>query len=79
MSGETVRTLGEIPKSARESIRVTLKERGGDLRCDLRISTSDARGVRQETGRGLSVPVSRLRDVIRALEEAARLAGQPDG
>lgn len=70
------RIVGEIPKSARESIRISLRENGGALGCDLRVATT-GRGPRRETPKGIRIPLARLGEVIRALQEAQRLAGQP--
>ncbi|MCJ2115148.1 hypothetical protein MKK65_00790 [Methylobacterium sp. J-001] len=68
------RIVSEIPKSARESIRVSLREKGGTLGCDLRVATTIGRGPMRETPKGIRIPIERLADVICALEEARRLA-----
>ena len=70
------RIVDEIPKSARESIRVSLCEKGGTLGCDLRVATTTAAGpgLLRETPKGIRIPIERLADVICALEEARRLA-----
>lgn len=71
------RIVGEIPKSVRESIRVSLRESGGSLGCDLRVTASTGRGPMRETPKGIRIPLARLDDVIRALQEAQRLASRP--
>ena len=71
--------VGEVRKSARESIRVVLRERRGDVGLDLRIAAANGRGVMCETPKGLRVPVARIGDLIAALEEARRLAGLTKG
>ena len=71
------RIVGEIPKSVRECIRVSLRETGGALGCDLRVATTTGRGPMRETPKGIRIPLARLGEVIRALQEAQRLAGQP--
>lgn len=71
------RLVGEIPKSARESIRISLRETGGTLGCDLRVAASTGRGPMRETPKGIRIPLARLGDVIHALQEAQRLAGEP--
>lgn len=71
--------VGEVRKSARESIRVLLREKRGDLGLDLRIATANGRGVMCETAKGLRVPVAQIGALIAALEEARRLAGPAKG
>ena len=71
------RIVGEIPKSARESIRVSLRENGGALGCDLRVATTAGRGPMRETPKGIRIPLARLGEVIKALQAAQRLAEQP--
>jgi len=70
------RIVSEIPKSARERIRVSLRRDGGSLGCDLRVAASTGRGSMRETPKGIRIPLERLDDVISALQEAQRLAGQ---
>ncbi|MGU3285003.1 MULTISPECIES: hypothetical protein [unclassified Methylobacterium] len=72
------RIVGEIPKSARESIRVSLREKGGTLGCDLRMATTIGHGPMRETPKGIRIPLARLADVIEALQEVQRLAGSID-
>ena len=71
--------VAEIPKSARESVRVILREKAGQLGADLRIASTTGRGPLQETAKGIRIPVARLGDVIRALQEAERLTRRPRG
>ncbi|MFB0488386.1 hypothetical protein ABIE45_000972 [Methylobacterium sp. OAE515] len=78
MPDQADRIVAEIPKSARESVRVILREKSGQLGADLRIASTTGRGPMRETQKGLRIPASRLGDVIDALREAQRLAGQPD-
>ena len=73
------RIVGEVRKSARESIRVVLREKRGDLGIDLRIAATNGRGVMCETAKGLRVPVAQIGDLISALQEAQRLAGPAEG
>ncbi|MCJ2106775.1 hypothetical protein MKK70_15615 [Methylobacterium sp. E-041] len=69
------RIVGEVRKSARESIRVVLREKRGDLGLDLRVAATNGRGVMCETAKGLRVPVSQIGALINALQAAQRLAG----
>ena len=71
--------VGEVRKSARESIRVVLREKRGDLGLDLRIAASNSRGVLCETAKGLRVPVAQIGALIEALQEAQRRAGPAKG
>lgn len=68
------RTVAEIPKGARESIRIALREKGGTVGAEMRVTTLNGRGVRTETPKGLRIPLARLGDTIAALQEAERLA-----
>ena len=72
------RIVGEIPKNARESIRVSLREKGGKLGCDLRVAVTTGRGPMRETPKGIRIPVAHIADVIEALQEVQRLAGSVD-
>ena len=72
------RIVSEIPKSARESIRVSLREKGGTLGCDLRVATATGRGQMRETPKGIRIPLAHLGDVIEALQKVQRLAGPLD-
>ncbi|TXM69591.1 hypothetical protein FV226_18380 [Methylobacterium sp. WL12] len=71
----TDQIVGEVRKSARESIRLTLREKRGDVGLDLRIAAANGRGVMCETPKGLRVPVARISELIRALQEAQGMAG----
>jgi hypothetical protein len=71
------RIVAEIPKSARESIRISLRENGGTLGCDLRVATTTDCGPMRETPKGIRIPLSRLAEVIHALQKAQRLAARP--
>ena len=68
------RTIADIPRAARENIRIALREKGGAVGCEMRIAASNARGTMIETSRGLRIPLGRLRSTIAALQEAERLA-----
>jgi hypothetical protein len=72
------RTVAEIQKSARESIRISLRETGGNLGCDLRVAASTGSGPMRETPKGIRIPLTRLGDVISALQEAKLLAELPE-
>lgn len=71
--------VAEIPKSARESVRVILREKAGQLGADLRIASTTGRGPMRETAKGIRIPAAQLGDVIRALQEAERLTRRPRG
>jgi hypothetical protein len=71
--------VGEVRKSARESIRVVLREKRGDVGLDLRIAAANGRGVMCETAKGLRVPVAQIGALIIALQEAQRRAGPTKG
>ena len=71
----TDRIVGEVRKSARECIRLVLRENRGDVRLDLRIAAINGRGEMCETPKGLRVPVARIDDLIRALREAQGMVG----
>ena len=71
--------VADIPKSARESVRVILREKAGQLGADLRIASTPGRGPMKETAKGLRSPAARLGEVIDALREAERLASRADG
>lgn len=68
--------VAELPKSARERIRVVLREKGGNLGCEVRVATKNGQGILCETAKGLRIPLDRLDDVIEALQDARRLAGR---
>lgn len=70
------RIIADLPKSARERIRISLRERSGDLGCDVRVATRNGQGAFHETPKGLRIPVAQLDDVIAALQDAKRLAGR---
>lgn len=70
------RVIAEIRKSSRETIRAILREKRGDVGLDLRIAASNGKGMIAETPKGIRIPLERLDDVIRALQEAQRLASQ---
>lgn len=72
------RLIAEVRKSARESIRLILRDKHGDVGLDLRIAAANGRGEMCETPKGLRVPVARIGDLIRALREAQRMAGATD-
>ncbi|MCJ2039301.1 hypothetical protein MKK55_10170 [Methylobacterium sp. J-059] len=72
------RLIGEVRKSARESIRVILREKRGDVGLDLRIAVTNGRGGLTETAKGIRIPLAQVGDVISALQEAQRLAGPLD-
>ncbi|MCJ2076552.1 hypothetical protein MKK68_12950 [Methylobacterium sp. E-016] len=74
----TDRIVGEVRKSARESIRVILRKKRGDVGLDLRIAATDGRGGFTETTKGIRIPLAQIGDVISALQEAQRLAGPLD-
>lgn len=71
--------VGEVRKSARESIRVVLREKRGDRGLDLRIAAANGRGMMFETAKGLRVPVAQIGALIEALQEAQRRAGAVKG
>jgi hypothetical protein len=71
------RVIAEIRKSSRETIRAILREKRGDVGLDLRIAASNGKGMIAETPKGIRIPLERLDDVIRALQEAQRLASRP--
>lgn len=73
------RIVGKIPKNARETIMVSLKEKAGRLGADVRIAASTGHGPMRETAKGLRIPISQLGDVIRALQEAERLSRCSNG
>ncbi|MCJ2103908.1 hypothetical protein MKK70_00620 [Methylobacterium sp. E-041] len=73
------RIVGEVRKSARESIRVVLREKRGDLGLDLHVAATNGRGVMCETAKGLRVPVAQIGALIDALLEAQRLTGPEKG
>ena len=66
--------LAEIPRAARENLRVMLREKRGQVACELKVAEKDARGVMRETPRGVRVPLTRLADTIAALQAAEREA-----
>ena len=66
--------LAEIPRAAREKLRVVLREKRGQVACELKVAEQDAHGVMRETPRGVRVPLSRLADTIAALQAAEREA-----
>jgi hypothetical protein len=51
--------VAEIPKSARESVRVILREKSGQLGADLRIASTTGRGPMRETAKDPGCPVWR--------------------
>ncbi|GJE49958.1 hypothetical protein GOFOIKOB_2999 [Methylobacterium tardum] len=79
MPGRPDRIVAEIRKSARESVRVILREKGGQLGADLRIASTAGQGSIRETQKGLRIPLGRIGELIDALREAQRLASQLDG
>jgi hypothetical protein len=70
------RIVAEIPKSAREAVRVILREKAGQLGADLRIASTTGRGPMRETQKGIRIPAARLGEVIDALREVQRLASR---
>ena len=66
--------VAEIPRAARENLRIMLREKRGQVACELKVAEQDARGVMRETPRGVRVPLVRLADVIVALQETEREA-----
>ncbi|AWN43480.1 hypothetical protein [Methylobacterium durans] len=70
--------IGEVRKNARESICVILREKRGEIGCDLRIATTNGRGAMVETAKGLRIPLQRLGELIIALQDAQRVASAVD-
>lgn len=68
------RILADIPRAARENLRIMLREKRGQLACELKVAERDARGVMRETPRGVRVPLVRLAETIAALQAAEREA-----
>ncbi|GJD97583.1 hypothetical protein [Methylobacterium iners] len=68
------RIVAEIPRAARENIRVSLREKRGSVGVELRIAAANGRGTMAETAKGLRIPLSRIPDVIAALQNAQRVA-----
>ncbi|MBO1021651.1 hypothetical protein IPV08_16955 [Methylobacterium sp. SD274] len=73
------RIVGEVRKSARESIRLVLREKRGDVGLDLRIAAANGRGEMCETAKGLRVPIAKIGALITALQDAQRLATPIEG
>lgn len=67
--------IAEIPRGARENLRIMLREKRGQVACELKVMEANARGVMVETPRGVRVPLVRLQDTIIALQ-AAELEAQ---
>jgi hypothetical protein len=68
------RIVAEVPRAARENIRVSLREKRGSVGVELRIAAANGRGTMAETPKGLRIPLSRIPDVIAALQDAQRVA-----
>jgi hypothetical protein len=67
--------LAEIPRGARKNLRIMLRDKRGQVACELKVTEANVRGVMVETPRGARVPLVRLQDTITA-SPAAELEAQ---
>lgn len=74
-----LRRIFAVRINSREQIEVTIREAMGRQWVDVRIWTRDLDGEMVSTPKGLSLKSENLRDVIKALQEAAddELIGAP--
>jgi hypothetical protein len=70
------RVVAELPKNARQTFRVSLRARGNDVGCELRIAAQNGKGAMVETPSGLRIPLAKLDAVIDALRDARQIAAE---
>ncbi len=69
----TDRTLADLPRNGRETLRVRLSEFKGSQYADIRIFAAGTEGEALPTKQGATIRPAQLRQVIDALLEAERV------